>query len=290
MKLLRTIFAATLLATTGLLAQQTQVEVSSFAFSDGVHPTFSFLFEGTDTKYVESFWRDELKKISTSVSNKKEVIGIAALVPQVSGDTVRIMMKAEQRKGSPLLTAHVAILATNGFIGPNSDAKIFDAAKAFVQQRSTQLRRQLAEQELTLGEKGLARLNSELQDLQREKERAEAGIEKSKQRAAEAVIEQEKTKTEADELGPRITALQTELTATPSEEGTKELNGLIKDRNRAQDRTRKAQDEERSMTKKADDLAWAIKKNVEDQAKKSEAIAQQETLVKTLRAKLLDIR
>ena len=44
------------------------------------------------------------------------------------------------------------------------------------------------------------------------------------------------------------------------------------------------------MTKKADDLAWAIKKNVEDQAKKSEAIAQQETLVKTLRAKLLDIR
>ncbi|HRF78510.1 MAG TPA: hypothetical protein PL070_00350, partial [Flavobacteriales bacterium] len=59
------------------LAAQNTVEVSSFAFSDGVHPTFSFFFEGTDTKYVESFWRDELKKISTAVSNKKEVIGQA---------------------------------------------------------------------------------------------------------------------------------------------------------------------------------------------------------------------
>jgi len=290
MKILRTLSITALLAATGLLAQQPQVEVSSFAFSDGVHPTFSFLFEGTDTKYVESFWKDELKKVSVSVSTKKEVIGIAAVVPQVSGDTVRVLMKAEQRKGSPLLTAHVAILSTNGFIGPNSDAKIFEAAKAFVQQRNTQLRRQLAEQELSLGEKGLAKLNGELQDLQREKERAAAGIEKSKQRAAEALIEQEKTKSEAEELGPRIMALQAELTTTPSEGGTKELNGLIKDRNKAQERTRKAQDDERNMTKKADDLTWAIKKNVEDQAKKSEAIAQQETLVKTLREKLSDIR
>ncbi len=283
-------FLAALFLATSLSAQQTEVEVSSFAFSDGVHPTFSFLFEGTDVKYVESYWKDELKKISASVSTKKEVIGISALVPQVSGDTVRVFMKAEQLKGSPLLTAHVAILTTTGFVGPNSEAKTFEGAKAFVQQRSTQLRRQLATQELTLGEKGLAELKSELQDLQREKERAEAGIEKSKQRAAEAVTEQEKTKAAAEDLGPRITALQSELATTPSEEGSKELNGLIKDRNKAQDRNRKAQDEERNMTKKADDLAWAIKKNVEDQAKKSAAIAEQETLVKALRQKLADIR
>lgn len=283
-------FLATLFVATGLSAQQTAVEVSSFAFSDGVHPTFSFLFEGTDVKYVESFWKDELKKISTSVSSKKELIGAAALIPQVSGDTVRVLMKAEQRKGSPLLTTHVAILTKSGFLGPDSDTKAFEGGKSFVQQRCTQLRRQLAEQELTLGEKGLAGLNGELQSLQREKERAEAGIEKSKQRAAEAMIEQEKTKAEAEELGTRISALQSELGTTPSEDGTKELNGLIKDRNRAQDRNRKAQDEERNMTKKADDLAWAINKNVEDQALKSEAIAQQETLVRTLRAKLADIR
>ena len=54
-------------------------------------------------------------------------------MPQVVPDTVRVLVKAEQRKGSPLLTAHVAILTTAGFVGPSSDDKVFDAAQAFVQ-------------------------------------------------------------------------------------------------------------------------------------------------------------
>lgn len=270
-------------------AQQT-VEVSSFPFSDGVHPTFSFVFEGTDTKYVESYWKDELKKISASVSNKKEVIGAAAVVPQVAADTVRILMKAEQRKNSPLLTAHVAILTKDGFISPSSDPKAFEAAKSFVEQRCTQLRRQLATRELTLAERGLATLRNELEALQREKERSEAGIEKSKQRAAEAVQEQERSRLEAEGLEPQIAALQNELTATPNEEKAKELSSLNKQKSRALDRQRKAQDDQRIMTKKADDLVWAIKKNVEDQARKSEAIAQQATLVASLKEKLAAIR
>ncbi len=150
MNRISTLLSALILAT-GLLAQQTAVEVSSFAFSDGVHPTFSFLFEGTDVKYVESFWRDELKKISTSVSSKKEVIGAGALLPQVSPDTVRILVKAEQRKNSPLITAHVAILTTAGYVGPTTNERAYEAARAFVQQHSTALRRQLAQQELTHG-------------------------------------------------------------------------------------------------------------------------------------------
>lgn len=272
------------------LAAQNTVEVSSFAFSDGVHPTFSFFFEGTDTKYVESFWRDELKKISTAVSNKKEVIGQAAVVPQISSDTVRIYVKAEQRKNSPNLTAHVAIMTTAGFVGPASETTVFEGAKSFVQQRSTALRRQLAEQELSLAERGLAKLKNELADLQREKERAEANSEKSKQRAAEAVLEQERTRAEADELGPRITSMQAELGETPSKDGTKELSALIRDKDRAQGRNRKAHDEEIAMHKKVDELTQAIKKNVEDQAIKSEEIAKQETLVASLREKLSSIR
>ena len=273
-----------LLCGTGLWAQ-VLAEPSSFSFSNGVHPTFSFVFEGTDAKYVESYWKDELKKISASVSNKKEVIGAAALIPQVSADTVRVLVKAEQRKGQALVMAHVAILTTSGFISPSSEAKVFDGGRAFVQQHSTALRRQLAEQELSLAERGLSKLRNELEDLRREKERAEANIEKSKQRAAEAVIEQERSRKEADELGPRITALQAELGTAPDKEGQKELNGLIRDRDRALSDNRKAQDLERDMHKKADDLAWAIKQNVEDQARKSEQIARQETLVGSLKEK-----
>lgn len=288
MPLIRTLLLSFVFS--GTLCAQTTTEVSSFAFSDGVHPTLSFFFEGTNAKYVESYWRDELKKISASVGGRKEVIGIAAVVPQISKDTVRIYVKAEQRKNSPNLTAHVAILTTGGFVGPNSDAAAFEGARSFVQQRSTALRRQLAEQELSLAEKGLTKLKKELNDLQREKERAEANIEKSKQRAAEAVVEQESTRTETDELSPRITALQAELAETPDKEGSKELSALIRDKDRAQSRNRKAHEEEANMRKKETELLVAIKKNVQDQARKSEEIARQETLVNTSREKLSTIR
>jgi hypothetical protein len=268
---------------------QTTVTPGSFGFSNGVHPTFDFIFEGTDVKYVESYWRDELKKISHEVSNKKEVTGAGALMPQVSPDTVRVQVKAEQRKGSPLLTAHVAIFTTAGYIGPNSDAKVYAAATAFVQQHSTALRRQLAQQELTEAEKGLARLRNDLANLQREKERAESSIEKSKQRGAEAVVDQDRAKVELDDLTKRIDAQRNEVASAPSEEGTKELNALLKEQTRTLEKSRKAMELEHDMKKKVEDLTFAIKKNVEDQGRKQDEIARQEVLVNTLREKLAAI-
>lgn len=269
---------------------QTTVSPSSFRFSSGVHPTFSFVFEGTDVKYVESYWRDELKKISDEVSNKKELIAAGALIPQISADTVRVLVKAEQRKGSPLLTAHVAFLTSAGYVGPSSNDKVFNGAQVFVQQHSTALRRQLAQQELTDAEKGLARLRTELSDLQRQKERDESSIEKSKQKAAEAVTEQDRTKKELDDLAPRIDAQRNAVVSAPSDEATKELSRLLKEQTRAQDRNRKAMEMERSMTKKADELTQGIKKNVEEQTRKQEAIDRQDTLVNTLREKLAAIQ
>jgi hypothetical protein len=282
------LFLLLFLSTPAALAQTT-VTPGSFGFSNGVHPTFDFIFEGTDVKYVESYWRDELKKISQAVSTKKEVIGAGALITQVSPDTVRVQVKAEQRKGSPLLTAHVAIFTTAGYIGPNSDANVYAAATAFVQQHSTALRRQLAQQELTEAEKGLARLRTDLGNLQREKERAESSVEKSKQRGAEAVADQERAKKELDDLAKRVDAQRNEVAATPSEEGTKELNSLLKEQTRTMEKSRKAMELEHDMKKKVEDLTFAIKKNVEDQGRKQDDIARQEVLVNTLREKLAAI-
>ncbi len=291
MTTLRHLLPTLLLAVSATAAiGQTTVTPSSFRFSSGVHPTFCFVFEGTDVKYVESYWRDELKKISEEVSNKKEVIGAGAVIPQVSADTVRVLVKAEQRKGSPLLTAHVAFLTSAGYVGPSSDDKIFNGAQAFVQQHSTALRRQLAQQELTDAEKGLARLRTELSDLQRQKERDESSIEKSRQKAAEAVTEQERTKKELDDLAPRIDAQRIEVVSAPSDEATKELSSLLKEQTRTQDRNRKALEMEHSMTKKAEELTLAIQKNLEEQARKQEAIDRQDTLVNTLREKLAAIQ
>lgn len=285
------LLAALLLLTSSLKAvAQTAVDVGSYAFSDGVHPTLTFIFEGTDTRYVESYWRDELKLISASVVSKKEVIASGALVPRVSPDTVRVLVKAEQRKGSPLTTAHVAFLTKKGWLAPGGDEKAMEGGQAFVQQHSTALRRQLAQQELTKAETGLNKLRDDLTGLQREKERDESSIEKSKQKAAEAVQEQERSRAELDGLSPRIEAQRTVVATSPSKENTDQLNDLLKQQTRASDKNRRAQDEERNMRKKAEDLEWEIKKNVEDQAKKSEEIAHQETLVGSLREKLAAIQ
>lgn len=271
-------------------AAQHAVELSSYAFSDGVHPTLSYIFEGTNTKYVESFWKDELKKISASVSSKKEVIGHAALLPQVSSDTVRIYVTAEQRRSSPFLTAHVAIRTTAGFVGSETDASVLEAARDFVRLRTNALRRQLVQQELTMAEKGLDDLKNDLQNLQREKERAETSIVKSNERAADAVVEQANTRKEADDLALEISKRKGELLTQPDPEIEKELARTIKDKERAEKRNTKAKEVERDMTKKADELANSITQNVDQQAKTQDSIAKQEVLVKALKDKLAEIR
>lgn len=272
------------------LSAQGSVSVSSFPFSNGVHPTLSFQFEGTDVKYVESWWKDELKRVSREVSNKKEVIGAGALLPQITGDTVRVLMKAEQRKGAPFTVAHVAFLTREGWLGPSSDARAFEGARTYVQQQSTMLRRQLAQQELSIAEKGLAKLDQELSSLQRDKERMESSIEKAKQRAAEAVQEQERLVREDEELASKINAQRKENAAEPDAEGEKALAALLKEQSRSQARRAKAIAEEADQKKKAEELAWEVKKNLEAQERKRGDIAKQEQLVQAMREKLDSIR
>lgn len=284
--LARTLLLVPLITGWSLCSAQTTVTSGSYAFSTGVHPTFNFIFEGTSPKYVENYWKDELKTISIGVSNKKEVTGEGSLIPQISRDTLRILMKGEQSKGSPLLTAYVSIQSTNGYIGPDSDSATYAAAVAFVQRHSNAIRRQLAQQELAAAEKDLQRLNTDLSLLYREKERAEAGIIKSVEKAADAVKEQASTRATMDDLGPKVIAMRNEVNATMNEDQAKTLKGLEKDEAKAIAQNRKAIDLEQQMKKKAEDLALDIKKNEEDQVRKKVEIEQQETLVKALKEKL----
>lgn len=269
---------------------QSSVQVASCSFSSGIHPTLSFQFEGTDAKYVESWWKDELKRVSRDVSNKKEVLGAAALLPQISPDTVRVLVKAEQRKGMPFVMAHVAILTRDGWVGPASNAQAFEGARTYVQQQSTLLRRQLAQQELIRGEKGLDKLNNELNELKRGKERAEAGTEKAKQRAAEAVLEQERLLKEQHEMAAKVAEQRKDNAEETSAEGEKTLADLLKQETRLQDKRRKAGEDEVQQKKKAEELAWEVKQNEEAQVRKVAEVTRQEQLVKQLREKLEAIR
>ncbi|MBK6341991.1 MAG: hypothetical protein IPF41_05220 [Flavobacteriales bacterium] len=178
------------------------------------------------------------------MSNKKEVIGAGALLPQITGDTVRVLVKAEQRKGAPFTVAHVAFLTKEGWLGPSSDARAFEGARAYVQQQSTMLRRQLAQQELSIAEKGLTKLEQELSNLQREKERMESSIEKAKQRAAEAVQEQERLVREHEELARKVGVQRKENADEPDAEGEKALAALLRSRASRKPRHAKAIAEE----------------------------------------------
>ncbi len=281
-------FLVTMIA--GTLRAQEQVQASSFSFSDGIHPTFRCQFEGTDMKYVESWWRDELKGISASVSSKKELTASSVLVPSISSDTLRIQVKVEQRKGSPHTLAHVAIKSTAGYVGPDSEARLYDASQAFVEQRSTGLRRQLAQQELTVAEKGLSALRNALNDLEREQERARSSVEKQKQRAAEAVEDQERTRQQLDAMSDPLKKQQRTTDSDPSEENMKDLKDLQKEHDRISGRHQKAIEAETGALKKVSELEWSIRQNEEDQVKKKASIAEQETLVTALQEKLERIR
>jgi hypothetical protein len=93
---------------------------------------------------------------------------------------------------------------------------------------------------------------------------------------------------ELDDLTKRIDAQRNEVASAPSEEGTKELNALLKEQTRTLEKSRKAMELEHDMKKKVEDLTFAVKKNVEDQGRKQDEIARQEVLVNTLREKLAD--
>lgn len=272
------------------VAQPVTVDMGSCQFSNGVHPTFDVRFEGTDARTVEAFWKTELKAISTAVTNKKELIGVAARIPAVSPDTLRLLVKAEQPKGTTTVTAHVAILTTNGFVGPDAPERELTASQAYVQQRSVALQRQLAQAALEKGERDLGRLKGELDMLVREKARAENTIAKTKEKDEQAAKDKEATDQELAKLGPELEAMQQEQAATPTEEGAKELKGRQKDQVKLQDRSRRLAESSVSAKKKVTDLEWRIKKNLEDQALKQQAVEKQQGVVEELRNKLASIR
>lgn len=278
------------LLTVRSMGQAVTVDLGSHMFSNGVHPTFDVRFEGTDARAVEAFWKSELKAISLDVTNKKELTGVTARIPSVSPDTLRILIKAEQSKNSTTVTAHVAVLTTNGFVGPDSPERERTACQTYVQQRSVVLQRQVAQAALEKGERDLTRLRNDLDMLVREKARAENTIARTQEKDAQAVKDKEAADQELARLGPEVEALEKEQAATPTEEGAKELKDKRKDLERLRDKGRRFADTSVGAKKKVTDLEWSIQKNLEDQAAKQKAIEKQEGVVEELRNKLNGIR
>jgi hypothetical protein len=281
------IFALVVFA--GLCQAQTEVRTSSFAFNVGVQPTFSVLFRNADARTVEAWFKDHLKDISAEVSSKKDLVAIGTRLPEVSTDTIRVYVKADQPKKSIDVTLHLAFKVGSAFVGPDSEARQVEGCKAWVYQEAVMLKKMLAQRELDAGTKLQARLEDDLAMLVRENERAQKSIEKTQQN----ITDDEKAKADTEgELGNMLTKLDSkkqDVANAPSEENTKQLQALVKEQEKLQRKSEKLIKDITNGGRKIEDLRFEIKKNLADQDAKAKAIEAQKLVVESLREKLANV-
>jgi hypothetical protein len=268
---------------------QTDVRNTSLAFAGGVYPTFSVVFSGTDKATVEKWFKDQLKPISADLGGKKELMSIGTRLPEVSSDTIRLFMKADQPKGSQEVTAHVAFRVNMAFVGPDNEERQREGCRTWVYQNAVMLKKHLAQKDLEAGQKQLGLLENELAGLVKEKDRAQNGIEKAQRNIIED--EQAKVGTEGETkiMETTIDAKKQEVATAPTETNTKELQTLMKDQEKLRKKAQKLSNDIEDGKKKIEDLRFQIKKNLADQDTKSKAIEAQKKIVEELTAKLAGI-
>lgn len=271
------------------LSAQTEVRVSSFGFSTGVYPTFSVNFSNTDAKSVEKYFKDALDRISANVSNKKEVMSIGTRLPEVSSDTIRVFVKADQPKKTMDVVLQVAFRAGGSFIGPDNDKRQVEGCKTWILQQAVMLKKEIAQHEVEDAQKLQQRSENELADLVKEKDRAQNSIEKTQQKSTEAG--QEKVQVESDivTMTTRVDAKKAEVSTTPTESNTKELQSLLKDQEKLKSKSSKLTDQIESAKKKVEDLQYKIKQNIADQEAKGREVDARKKIVEELRMKLANI-
>lgn len=256
----------------------------AFQFSNGVHPTIDATFEQGEPRAVERFWRDELKSISTKVSNKKELTGEAARIPSASPDTLRIMVGVEKPKGTLFTTVHIAFLTTAGYVGPDSPDRERLGCSEWVQQRTLVLLRRMAQAEVDHQQKKLDNLNRDLDMLRREHQRAEDNIRRTQQRMKQAGKDSTAAAESlaALEAGPPVGNDSTAAAASDK--------ARAKERSKLQAQAQRAAYNRAGARKKISDLQWDLKKNADDQQAKQSAIEKQQGDVKAAQDKLQSIR
>jgi hypothetical protein len=272
--------AVVLVCAAPALRAQTTPTMSAFQFSDGVHPTFDATFPDTDARTVASFWKNELKSISVKVADKKEMIGQAARIPAATSDTLRILIKVEQPKGSTTAIAHIAFLTTAGFVAPDSPKRLLDGCTAWVQQRTVALQRRNTQKVLDDAQRELGRQQGRLNDLKRDRARAENGLVSTAQKSDKATQDKAAAEKQLEELNSD-NSLPADSTAAAKAE---------KDRGRQryklQDRIKLLGHTIDSARKKTDKLNWSIKQNDQDQVAQQQVVDKQQAVVNDLQQKL----
>lgn len=258
--------------------------MGAYQYSNGVHPVITAVFPGAELRTVNSFWKEQLRSISTKVLDKKELIGEAARIPSASSDTLRILIKSEQGRGAKDVVTHIAFLTNKGYVAPDSPEREVKGCTEWVRASSVDLLKQVARQNLEVGQRDLEREQQKLDMLKRDLQRTEENLRKAQQRG-------EAAKNEKAEMDSMLALPTIPIkTATDSIDATEELKQQAKDRARQSERSDRAERTGTAMTKKEDDLRWTIKKNKEDQVKQVDAVTKQQEVVNGLKRDLDAVR
>jgi hypothetical protein len=286
MKKLFTLFAFT--AALHLCAQ-TQVNTASFTFSGGVYPTFSTLFTKADAALVEKWYKEQLKGISADMGGKKEIMSIGTRLPEISSDTIRVFVKVDQPKKSEDVTVHAAFRVNGVFVGPDSDPRQTEGCRSWMYQRAVMLKKELVQKELDEATRHSLRLESDMANLVKEKDRAQGNLEKTQQRITEDEKEKADTDGRSTSLASQVDAKRQEIANGPTEKNAKEMQDLLKEQGKLKSTSEKLTKSIADGKNKVVEIQEHIKKNLAEQDAKGKAIEAQKKLVEELRTKLANV-
>ncbi len=287
MRTLLTLLLTTLIT---FASAQTEVVMRSHKFSNGVQPTFSVNFPSADKASVEAWFERALKGISDEVRDKKEVIATGARIPAATGDTLAVFLAVEQRSKGDDAIVHLGFRIQNEFIHSDSEQRRIDGCKAWVYEQAVAYKKDLANKSLDEALKVKARLNSEMEMLQKEQKRAELAIERNTTRSAEAVADKAKAEIDLKRADEDVRTHQASSTANPTDEEIKQLNAALKEQRKLQERITKLTKDDSDAQQKIVELKQALVKNATDQDAKTKAIAEQQVVVETRRKVLDEVR
>ncbi|MCB9170299.1 MAG: hypothetical protein H6597_05540 [Flavobacteriales bacterium] len=259
---------------------QTQVQQTSFTFSDGLHPTFMVAFDQGDDKDLEGYYKDQLKMVSKDVSNKKELKALGARVPEITADTITILCAVEQPRKSSTVNVHLAFRVNGAFLASTSEATLLKSATDYAYRTAVAYKTKVLQEELAAEQKTLEQLQSDLAMLKKEKDRAENTLEKTKGKGKDAARDKLDAENELGTTNIAIETKKTEVAGDPSEQNTKDLQDLLKDKSKLEGKIEKYTEDIADAEKKAKDLEQDIKDNLKQQDDKQKAIADQGTKVK----------
>jgi flagellar biosynthesis GTPase FlhF len=183
--------------------QKISVKETNENIGGGSHNALTVTIYGASQKDVAKAWKDELKKMGAKVQEKKEIFGDDALIKSLSENTFDIYSKVEE-SGEGVITLIVAVDLGGAFMNSSQHPDFFRYFKDKLYEFAVNQTKAAIAKELKEAQKEEEKLNSEYENLIKEKEKLEKAIKEYEEKIKEAKENIEKNKKQQEEIQKQI--------------------------------------------------------------------------------------